>query len=178
MNDQELLELARNHGFDHTGLLNLSALEFSPEVRSMCAANTCRSYGHCWTCPPHCGSLDEIAVKAAAYHRGILLQSTGKMEDDYDVETMEETGELHDKRFLALVNKIRTIYPNCLLMSAGACSVCSKCTCPDEPCRFPDQAFPSMEAYGLWVSKVCDQSGLSYFYGPQTITFTCCILID
>ena len=178
MKDQELLELASAHGFDHVGMLNVAALEFSPEVRGMCGADKCRSYGKCWTCPPYCGTLEDIAAKAAAYHRGILVQTTGQMEDDYDVETMEEAGALQVKRFMALGKDVRKAYPNCLPMSAGACSVCPRCACPDEPCRFPDLAFPSMEAYSLWVSKTCEDSGMAYFYGPRTITFSCCILVD
>ena len=178
MTDHELLALAKNFEFDHVGMLNVPALEFSPEVRGMCAADKCRSYGKSWTCPPYCGTLEEIAARASAYHRGILLQTTGHMEDDYDVETMEETGALQVTRFRKLVEEVQKHFPNCLPMAAGACTVCPKCTCPSEPCRFPHLAYPSMEAYGLWVSKTCTDSGMSYFYGPQTITFTCCILVD
>ena len=36
----------------------------------------------------------------------------------------------------------------------------------------------SMEAFGLLVSEVCTKNGLSYYYGPKTITFTACILTD
>lgn len=178
MTDEQLLELAAGCGFDHVGPLNVPALEFNPAVRDMCAADKCRNYGRCWTCPPHCGTLEEIAEKAAPFHRGILVQSTGRMEDDYDVETMMETEELQKNRFLRLVEEVRKVYPHCLPMSAGGCTVCPKCACPDEPCRFPHLAIPSMEAYGLVVSKVCEDSGLKYYYGPQTITFTSCILID
>ena len=79
---------------------------------------------------------------------------------------------------MELVKELRKIYPNCLPMSAGTCTICSPCACPDAPCRFPDLAIPSMEAYGLWVSKVCEDSGSKYYYGPQTITYTSCILVD
>lgn len=178
MNDQELLDLAIRCGFTHAAMLNVPALEFQPEVRDMCAADKCRSYGRCWTCPPHCGTLDEVTEKARAYHRGILVQCTGQLEDDYDVETMMETGELQKERFLELTKELRKAYPNCLPMSAGTCTICSACTCPDAPCRFPELAIPSMEAYGLWVSKVCEDSGTKYYYGPQTITYTSCILVD
>jgi hypothetical protein len=34
----------------------------------------------------------------------------------------------------------------------------------------------SMEAYGLLVSEVCRASGLPYYYGPKTLTFSACIL--
>lgn len=33
-----------------------------------------------------------------------------------------------------------------------------------------------MEAYGLWVSDICRQSGLEYNYGAQTMTYTACVL--
>ena len=178
MTDQELLNLAAECGFDHVNMLNVGALVFQAEVRDMCAADKCRSYGRCWTCPPHCGTLEEITEKARKYSRGVLVQCTGQMEDDYDFETIMDTEKAQKKCFMELVKTLRQQYPNCLPMSAGACSICPTCTCPDQPCRCPELAIPSMEAYGLWVSKVCEDSGAKYFYGPQTITFTSCVLVD
>lgn len=178
MTDQQLLELAAGFGFDHVEMLNVSALEFNPAVRDMCAADRCHSYGKCWTCPPHCGTLEEFAAKASTYHRGIIVQSTGQMEDDYDFETMVDTETLQHERFRDFTAKVREVYPNCMPLSAGACRICKQCACPDKPCRFPELAIPSMEASGLNVSKTCEDSGIGYYYGPKTITFTCCILTD
>ena len=168
---------AKDIGFTHWKELNMKALRFLPEVRDMCAAGRCGSYGRCWTCPPHCGTLEEISARAAACSRGVLVQSTGEMEDDFDVECMMETERLQKERFRALTERVRQAQPDCLPMSAGACTLCAKCTCPDEPCRFPRLAVPSMEAYGLVVSDVCRDSGLDYYYGPRTITYTSCILL-
>lgn len=178
VNVEELLSLAKALGFSHAGEMNVGGLRFLPEVRAMCAADLCRSYGKCWTCPPFCGTLEEAEEKASRYRCGILLQSTGEMEDDFDVECMMETERLQKERFYAFVERVRESHPDCLPMSAGACTVCSVCTCPDSPCRFPDRAIPSMEAYGLVVSEVCSASGLPYYYGPKTITYTSCILIE
>ncbi len=178
MEMQALLKLAAEVGFEHAGELNVAALEFLPEVREMCAADRCRSYGRCWTCPPGCGTLEEISARAAAYRRGILLQSTGKLEDDFDVETMMGTEARQKARFKDFVSRVREEYPACLPMSSGACTVCPVCTYPDAPCRFPHLAIPSMEAYGLVVSRVCEGSGLPYYYGPKTITYTACVLVD
>lgn len=178
MTIEELISLAEGIGFSHAGELDVSSLRFLPEVRAMCAADLCRNYGKCWTCPPHCGTLEEGAEKASRYRRGILVQSTGEMEDDFDVECMMETERLQKERFYKLVDCVRRRHPNCLPMSAGACSICGVCTCPDSPCRFPERAIPSMEAYGLVVSEICSASGLPYYYGPKTITYTGCILIE
>lgn len=178
MTMEELLSLAEIAGFNHVGELNVAALRFLPEVREMCAADRCHSYGKCWTCPPYCGTLEEITRLTSNYRRGILLQSTGTLEDDFDIETMLKIERLQKERFEMLVQQVRQQYPNCLPMASGACTVCASCTCPDQPCRFPDRAIPSMEAFGLVVSEVCEYSGLPYYYGSGTITYTSCVLID
>ena len=76
----------------------------------------------------------------------------------------------------AAMRQARLLLPDCLPLSAGACTVCRRCTCPDRPCRFPDKRMSSMEAYGLLVGDVCLRSGLSYNYGPRTMTYTSCLL--
>ena len=81
-------------GFEEAGALNVEALEFMPEVRQMCAADRCRSYNRNWSCPPGCGTLEEIAARVAGYTSGILVQSVGQLEDEFDVETMMETEKL------------------------------------------------------------------------------------
>ena len=175
MNIQEALDLAQACGFSHWGEMNLEKLAFLPEVREMCAAGTCGQYGKCWSCPPACGSLEEIARKARQYSAGILVQSTGEMEDDFDVEAMMDTEKLQKQRFLALVDQMRAREPDCLPMAAGRCTVCQTCAYP-EPCWFPERMIPSMEAYGIFVSQLCTDSGLGYYYGPKTITYTSCVL--
>lgn len=176
--NEELLSLAQECSFEHTAPLNIAALDFHEDVRAMCEANRCGCYGKNWCCPPHCGSLAEAAEKAAGFRRGLLLQSTGQMEDDFDLETMLGTEMLHKKRFGCFVTELRKTYPACLPMGTGACTVCRSCACPDEPCRCPELAIPSMEAYGLLVSEVCRASGLPYYYGPHTLTYTACVLVD
>lgn len=174
----EILKRARQYGFTHVGELNMSALEFLPAVRDMCASGHCRKYGACWTCPPACGTPEDAARQAGKYRRGILLQTTAFLKDNFDFESMQQAETAQKTSFTAFVEYLRQEYPHCLPMSTGGCTVCAQCTYPDAPCRFPEKAIPSMEAYGLLVSQVCEGSGLPYYYGPGTLTYTACVLID
>jgi len=62
-------------------------------------------------------------------------------------------------------------------LSAGACSVCETCTYPaGKPCRFPNQAISSLEAYGIDVANLIARSGLSYMNGPNTVSYVGLIL--
>ena len=178
MTYEQLSKIAGESGFTAWAPLDVNTIELKPEVRDMCAVNTCGRYGKCWSCPPGCGTLEEAAAKAARYHRGVLLQTTAQLEDDFDIEAMQQAEVDQKQSFLAFVEQLRQEYPDCLPMATGGCTLCPQCTYPDAPCRFPKKAIPSMEAYGLLVSKVCEKSGLPYYYGPQTLTYTSCVLID
>ena len=160
----------------HAGVFPADRLKFRTEVRDMCADNKCGRYDRSWSCPPACGSLEELKEKAAAFSWGLLVQVTGQMEDDFDVETIEESEEKMRKAFLELCDRLIDAGEICFPMGAGTCTRCAACTYPDAPCRFPEKVFPSMEACGLWVSEVCEMAGIPYYYGKGTITYSCCVL--
>ena len=173
----QLVQEALDAGFSQAGELNVKALVFMPEVRDMCSVDRCRQYGRNWRCPPGCGSIEDAAARASQYSYGVLVQTIGKMEDDFDYETIQETSERHKANFAALVKKLKARYGDILPMGVGTCNLCESCTYPDAPCRFPEESISSMEAYGLWVSKVCELSGVPYNNGKQTITYTSCYLL-
>lgn len=175
---ERVLELARQVGFSRAAPLNMAALAVRAEVRDMCAGDRCHSYGKNWSCPPACGTLEICEKRIRAYSRGILVQTTGEMADDFDAQAIGATYTRHKVAFETLARQTRTLYPGCLSLTAGGCTLCRKCTCPERPCRFPGRRLSSMEAYGLLVSDVCVRSGVKYNYGPKTITYTSCILFD
>lgn len=174
----DLVQLALQAGFSQAAGVNMEALVSMQAVRDMCAADRCRAYGRRWSCPPGCGSIEENQARMRAYSGGILVQTTGGMEDDFDLEALERIQLQHKKQFETIVRQIRTMDSDCLPLTAGCCTLCRKCTYPDKPCRFPGKMFSSMEAYGLLVSDVCLKSGLEYYYGPRTMTYTSCVLTN
>lgn len=178
MQRTRVMLLAEQIGFSHISPLNMEALQVSQDVRAMCSADRCGSFSRSWSCPPACGSLDAIQKRLSRYDAGVLVQTTGQMEDEFDLAAIGETEKRHKVMFDTLTRQAKLLFPDCYPMAAGACTRCKKCTYPDRPCRFPERMYPSMEACGLWVSDVCRKSGMGYFYGPNTITFTACILTD
>jgi predicted metal-binding protein len=178
-NFEKLTERAKEIGFSATAPLDVSTLVFMPEVRAMCADGKCQRYNTTWSCPPACGTLEEMRDKVQAYSKGILVQTVGKIEDDFDWDKYQEIAELHDKNFHAFWKELKLLYPRVLAMGTGGCTRCDPCTwVVGEPCRFPDDMTASMEACGLLVSQVCTDNDLSYYYGPNTIAYTACFLLE
>ena len=177
MTIQEFCALAKEIGFEQAGPLDPATIELKEEVREMCASGKCAMYDKRWSCPPGCGTLDECRELLKGYTRGILVQSVGELEDNFDIETMMETEAAHKERFYAMRKALVEKGIDALAAGAGCCTICPECTYPDAPCRFPEEKMSSMEALGMLVLEVCKANGLPYFYGENTIAYTSCFLL-
>lgn len=175
---QDVKELAIESGFNKIGELDTSTIIFREEVRATCAENKCGAYGTNWSCPPGCGTLSQGEEKVRKYSKGLILQTSGELEDAFDAETMIMLAENHDKALDTFNAKLKEIYPDAIVIGAGACTICKKCTYPDEPCRFPNRMVYSMEALGMVVSDVCKANDIPYYYGPNTLTYVGCVLLE
>lgn len=166
---------AKALGFDTAAPFDPSILEARQDIRDMCNADKCMTFGKNWGCPPHCGTVAECQQKMHSYSRGILLQTTGHMSKAIDSKCYRETERRHLAAFYALADTVRQACPDALCLGAGGCRICKKCAYP-EPCRFPEKTMSSMEGYGLFVTQVCRDVGVPYYYGERTITYSACIL--
>lgn len=172
--------LIEQAGFDCVGTCPAPDLKTHSEVRDMCAAGKCHVYGKSWACPPACGDIADFEEQMHRFEKCTVVQTIAQMEDDFDVEAMMEAQETQKERFYDLIEAIDEagLSDQTMVLSAGTCELCSTCTYPDEPCRFPDKRLVSMEAAGLIVSEVCTQSEIPYNHGPHTIAYSCCVLYN
>src|SRR5512133_131053 len=147
--------LALDCGFTYAWALDAKKLKFYQEVRDWCAADKCHFYNKSWACPPAMGDLSVGVQRAAAYSKGMLVQTVGELADYSDHEAILAIAAGHTKHFTQLHRTLRESYPNLFAMGMGGCTRCETCTWPDAPCRLPDLVAPSMEGWGLMVSEVC-----------------------
>ena len=127
-------QLAAEQGFDFMGTCSAKELVARPEVRAMCSANKCQVYGHSWACPPACGEIEDFEQQMHEFEHCLVVQTVTEMEDDFDVEAIEEGGELQKRRVLDLVEAIDQagLSAETMTLSAGTCTLCKECTYPDE----------------------------------------------
>jgi predicted metal-binding protein len=173
----DVCKAAEECGFSHIGEISVDKITLRKEARDMCAVNKCGSYGKTWSCPPGCGTLEECEAMIRKYSRGLLLQTTAILEDDFDWETMESASIEHKNRISNFHKIISKKYSGTFLIG-GHCERCEKCTYPEKPCRFPDSLSYSLEGLGMIVSDVCKNNDIPYYYGPKTLTYHGAVLID
>lgn len=161
-------------GFECTGECPASSLRCLEEVRAMCADGHCAMYGNNWACPPHTGTLESYQSLFDGKECCVVLQTVMQQEDEFDVETMMLAEQTHRERIQALAEALSGT--DAVILSAGTCTLCPSCTCPDGPCVHPEKRLTSMEAAGLLVSDVCSAAGIPYNHGRNTIAFVGCLV--
>jgi predicted metal-binding protein len=174
----DLVQAALDFGFSHAGALDPATARVRHEVRAMCAADRCGMYNRNWTCPPATGTLAAHQRILASYRSGLIVQTTATLEDEFDYDTMLAAGVTQQRLVEGFRDQLRPTYPDLLALGNGACAVCPTCTYPGAPCAYPHRAIQSMEAFGLVVSDLCAANGVGYHYGPGTLTYTGCYLLE
>ena len=161
------------HGVSGAAFLSQGDIVTSPHFRDICRQNACGNYGQCHMCPPGAGEIQELIAEVRKYPKGVLYQTVHAIEDSFDIEGMEEAGKIHTRRCQAIQKEAEARYTNGFLhLSAGSCNLCDRCAKRDDlPCRHPDQALPSLEAYGVNVHDTAGNVGLPYINGANTVTF-------
>jgi len=154
-------------------VIPVDSISFNTAFRDMCASNACGNYGKSYMCPPDIGEISDLIREAKSYSHALVYQTVGSLEDSYDIEGMLEAGMLHN----SLAQNVRELFEKklgktALHLGAGGCRLCPICgKKTGEPCRFPDKAMSSLEAYGINVSKLAAQCGMRYINGENTVTY-------
>ena len=119
---KELQQMGKEIGFFKIEEMDTGKIKLLPEVRQMCSTDKCHMYGRNWSCPPACGTLEECAADISGYKKGIIVQTKGELEDEFDGEGMMETEALHKEHFVKKHVQLNKFFPKLLSLGAGCCS--------------------------------------------------------
>ncbi|MCK4231752.1 DUF2284 domain-containing protein [candidate division WOR-3 bacterium] len=111
-------------------------------VREKCQFG-CGGYGKNLTCPTHSPTPEETKSVIGSYRYALLIHG------DENTPINKIVVRLERRMFL-------NGYEKAFGMGAGPCFLCEECT---EPCKYPDEARPSMEACGIDVFSTVKAHG-------------------
>ena len=116
----------------------------------------CENYGKSWLCPPFDFDTTEKLQKwQTVLIAGIKVELPEKTPPDWDItEFLQEPRNIMENKLLELEQEYGGL--SCGLTSM--CKFCPACSRPEgKPCRFPEKARPSLEAYGFDVCKIMEE---------------------
>lgn len=180
MENKEIVKKALDCGAYKAGIIDVKDIVLDKSFRDLCASNVCGMYGKCYMCPPDVGDINELMANIAKYDHALVYQTVNALEDSFDFEAMTAA----KKRMYLLSQSIRGIFygfnlHDVLHLGAGGCGVCDICAKRiNAPCRAPELAIPSLEAYGINVSELAKTAGMKYTNGQNTVTYFGAVLFS
>lgn len=151
-----------------SAVVPVGQIVFSEKVVEACRADKCGMYNRNWSCPPNNGTFEEHVSVCSQYENAYIFSTVHEVEDWFDFESMMKGLDSHAETH----RRVKAAFgDNVLVLCAGACKRCEKCTCPDSPCRFPDKMEYSVESFGIDVVSTSYAAGLNYCNGKNTVTY-------
>lgn len=165
-------ERAEQGGFTKAGVIAVADLEFDHAFRKYCAENVCGQYGKNLSCPPSCGTPEEMEAKARNYEQALVLQTIYKPEDLTNAAEMKKLKKEHNIRSRKFVEQLRTEGMAGILANAGPCSFCAECAgLEGESCRFPEELSSCLSAYCINAQKMAERCGMEYWCKDGQVAF-------
>lgn len=170
--NEELIRLALEAGAAKAEVITVDQIVTSSEFREACRKNYCGVWGKCWMCPPDVGDIEVLMAKLRTYQHCLWYQTIGELEDSFDIEGMAEAKHRHVMVSQKVEEMVKPLVGDHLHLACGGCGLCERCArIDDRPCRFPDKAMASLEAYGIDVYQTTKGTALKYINGQDTVTY-------
>lgn len=177
---ETLSDTARKLGAHKAAVISAKDIPLDRAFRDMCASNACGMYGKCYMCPPDVGDIDVLMSELSQYEYALVYQTVTPLEDSFDFEGMIQA----KKRSYPLAQTLRGVFQDAniahtLHLGAGGCGVCETCAkAENKPCRYPQKATASLEAYGINVSALAQAADMKYINGQNTVTYFGAVLFS
>ena len=169
---EEMTSMAAEEGFAAAVVTDTKDIPFDPSFRPLCAENLCGKYGANYSCPPDCGTPDEMRARIQAHRHALVLQTIWEIADYSDSKAIKAAKKEHNAATLRLLGRLRRADVPGFPVGASGCALCETCAIVDKtPCRYPDLYYSCMSAYCIFVRRLAEQCGMEYDCGPGLLAF-------
>ena len=169
MTDSELIRQAETEGF-HAAILSAKDIPVDGSYRKFCEDNLCGKYDANYSCPPACGTVDEVHGRLFAYDKALVLQTIHDIGSYENKEEILKSKKNLNLAILDLTDTLRKAGVECFCLGYGGCPICNPCKQVEgEPCAFPNKKISCMSAYCIDVAKLAEKCGLEFAWVPEKL---------
>ena len=172
MTYERMIQCVVNEGFAAAAIVDTKDIVFDFSFRPYCEENLCGQYSANYSCPPDCGTPEEMKQRVLAHKKALVLKTIWEISDYSDKAAIKNAKNAHNTAEIQLVKRLRIEGHDGLIVGASGCALCSPCAITKgEPCRFPEYQFSCMSAYCDFVKKLTDKCGMEYDCGEGLLAF-------
>ena len=169
MTDMELIRLAEEEGF-RAAVICAKDVPVDGAFRKFCEDNLCGKYNANYSCPPACGTVEEVHERLFAEEKALVLQTIHEIGSYENKAAILESKNSLNMAVLRLTEKPRRTGLRGFCLGYGGCPLCSPCKQAEgEPCAFPEKRISCMSAYCVDVGKLAQTCGMEFAWVPEKL---------
>ena len=160
---KKIIAWAEEVGFSVAAVVDTDQIVFDPSFRPYCAENLCGQYGANYSCPPDCGTPEEMKKRVLEHKHALVLQSIWPISNYKDGEAIKKAKGAHNAAGLRLMKRLREEGHQGFMIGSSGCSLCNPCAITEgKPCNFPDLKFSCISAFCIHARKLAESAGMEY----------------
>lgn len=172
MNQTEIKELALSEGFHCAEVVDTERIVFDAAFRPYCEENLCGQYGANHSCPPDCGTPEQMKQKVLAHKNALVVSTEWEITDFTQADKMTEAKASHNAAMFRIIRRLRKAGHDGIMIGASACTLCSPCKRTNgEACIHPELQYSCMAAYCIYVIQLAEDCGMNYDYKDGILPF-------
>ncbi len=142
LNDEEILTTAKEAGFHNAYLIDASKIIFDYSFRPYCEENLCGQYNNNYSCPPFCGTPEEMKQKIIKHKKALVLQMFWEFPDLLDEKPFKLSKKTQNEATLNVIKKLREDGHIGVMIGSSGCNLCEPCMAQKGlPCVHPEDKF-------------------------------------
>ena len=167
MGDMELIKLAKEAGF-LAAVLPAKEIPVDGSFRKFCEDNLCGKYNANYSCPPGCGTVDEVHRRLLAEEKALVLEMIWDVNGFDDKEFIFSSRNKLNRTVLQLMDQLRVEGMDGFCLGYGGCPLCNPCKQAEgKPCVFPEKKISCMSAYCIDVGKLAKNCELPFAWSNE-----------
>ena len=169
MTDIELINLAEQAGY-RAAVIPVKDIPVDGSFRKFCEDNLCGRYNANYSCPPGCGTVEQVHHKLFSGDRALVLQSIHEIGSYENKEAILISKKDLNFTIMQMTDLLREEGMNCFCLGYGGCPLCDPCKqVAGEPCVFPEKRISCMSAYCIDVGRLAEKCGLEFAWVPEKL---------
>ena len=177
MTEKEMLAVAAEKGF-FAAFVPTKDIVVDYKFRKFCEDNVCGKYGANYSCPPDCGTVEEVHKKLLSKDTALVLQMICEADWKNRDELFSARNALN-MAVLAVADKMAEKGKKVIPLGYSGCPLCSPCRRTQNlPCAFPDRKISCVSAYCVDVAKLTQQCGFEFEWSDTKMYLLGMVLFD
>ena len=163
MDDMKILEtLSEVEGVYGCAFVDTKDLVFNPGFRKLCEEDSCGNYDVNYSCPPYCGTPEDMQAKVMQYRRVLVMQTAWDVDSVLNASETKEAKKKHNGISFTVLERLGELGIEC------------KKTCMQmigRPCPRDYKVYSCLSAYCLDVTKLAEAAGLECWAGEKRVLY-------